>query len=442
MPPLRRARDDSSVETPEHARRRTLVGPISLAVSAAGFCGLEIAHAVAGLNGWGWVLVRHGFEAAVIGGVADWFAVRALFHPVPGPPLPALPHTNLVLANRQKLTDGLIDLVQNQLLSPASVKAQLRELSASNLLITHLDSVSVREHASRALLLLAGRMAEGLDDPKLHSIVSDVLRERVREMELAPLIGDWLLLRVAAGDTHAMWMAIADALAAEAERGGFDRFLEEAIVVAVAAVKEESWFKGQAASLFLRPKKDALLLRNAIAKTLREVALAERHPLAAKLDAAVADFAGRLIAQEPAATGRIRGLQARIAEHANFELLVGHMLVDLKRVVALHLSTNSEELRVAVDNMLTRAIDGLRRNKEAQEKLDDWFRDSISELAQRYHSVIGDTARKSIDRLPGAELVAELEAKVGQDIQFIRLNGAVVGGLVGVVLGAIRMLSG
>ena len=86
---------------------RNRAGTVSLSVAACGYVALEAAHHFASVGGAGWMIVRSGFEAAVVGGIADWFAVSALFRPVPTEHL-ALPHTNIIVRNRQKLTDGRV----------------------------------------------------------------------------------------------------------------------------------------------------------------------------------------------------------------------------------------------------------------------------------------------------------------------------------------------
>ena len=202
-----------------------------------------------------WSLGRAGFEAALIGGVADWFAVTALFHPVPNRRC-ALPHTDLIMRNRSKLTDGLVDMVENHLLSPASVKERLNELSVSQLVLTQLDSPSGRALAVDALQSLAGRLSGELEDEKLREFLTDLLREQIRNADLAGHLGPWLKARVKAGDMRVIWTSLAGTLADKADEGTFDEFIGNALSAALENYKAESnWFTRKAVDVMLKERR-------------------------------------------------------------------------------------------------------------------------------------------------------------------------------------------
>ena len=420
--------------------RRNHIGTVSLSIAAVGFCSLEVAHHLWQLSGVGWILIRAGFEAAVIGGIADWFAVTALFHPVPSGKL-ALPHTDLVVKNRAKLTDGLVDMVENHLLSPSSVRERLRDFSASRLILEQLESPSGRTLAVNTLCSLARRFSGELEDSKLREFVTELLREQIRRAKLASLLGNWLEARIASGDTRVLWSSLVESLADQADAGELDGVFQEMIQAALVAYQAEAnWFKGKLASVFVNPESDAASLRSATSRVLRELAGRTNHPLCRKLDEVVLGFACKLSAGDAQAVAHIQAVQTRLADHANFELVVGHLLSDLRQLIQSRLDNTPEELNEALDGVIERSIIKLKEDAEAQDKVDAWARSALEELVTRYHTVIGDTARKSIERLDSKELVEQLEGKIGQDLQYIRLNGAIVGALAGVIIAGMRLL--
>jgi uncharacterized membrane-anchored protein YjiN (DUF445 family) len=424
--------------------RHNPVGTLSLSIAALGFGAIEAAHWAWGGEGILWSLGRAGFEAALIGGVADWFAVTALFHPVPNRRF-SLPHTDIIVRNRKKLTDGVVDLVENQLLSPSSVREKLQGFSLSSVLFEQLDSPDGRKLAASTLSILAGHAAAELEDAKLRGFLTELLREVIRTVKLAPLFASWLQARVAAGDTKVLWQTVAATLADQAQRGDFDDLLRDMIQSGLDAYKGEQsglvgWIKSSAASMAIKADSDAITLRDGLIKTLHSVATSETHPLAQRLDSALSSYAASLRAGEGDALKRVREFQDRLAAHPDLEGVVGHMLTNLRQLAETKLRESPADFEKALANLLERGMAKLRADKEAKSRLDHWARESLESIVTRHHGVIGATARESLNRLDDRDLVAQLETKVGHDLQYIRLNGAMVGALVGIAIAGGRWL--
>lgn len=427
-----------------HVQTRNRVGTVSLTIAATGFIAFEAAHNAGFVGGAGWTLVRAGFEAAVVGGIADWFAVSALFRPVPSGRL-ALPHTNIIVRNRHKLTDGVVDLVEHQLLSPASVREKLGEFSLSKVLLEQLSSSEGRQLAASSLTVLAGHAAAELEDEKLRCFLTELLREQIRTVRLAPLFASWLEARVSAGDTKVLWQTVAATLVDQSQRGDFDNLLCDLIHTAMEAYKEEQkgvagWAKNLLVSLTFNPEADSRKLRDALTKVLQDVSSEEYHPLAQRLDQSIQSYAANLRAENSEAVRRIEEFQIRLAENPDLELVVGHMLGDLRRLTERKLCESRADFEATLADLIERSIDRLRADEEAKTRLDQWARESLGSIVTWHHGVIGSTARGSLNRLSDCDLVDQLETRVGKDLQYIRLNGAVIGGLVGVVLMAAKLL--
>jgi hypothetical protein len=107
----------------------TSLGNISLTVSIAGLIATEMALRQGLVAGAGWKVLLQAFEAATIGGFADWFAVSALFREVPVPLIRR--HTNIIIKNRERIVEGIADMVQNRWLAPDIIREHLAHFSAS-----------------------------------------------------------------------------------------------------------------------------------------------------------------------------------------------------------------------------------------------------------------------------------------------------------------------
>ena len=415
------------------------VGTLSLVIAAAGFVVLEAGYVLAGFEGSVWTFARGGFEASVIGGLADWFAVRALFRALPPQPFPALPHTNLVVRNRQKLTDGLVDLVEHQLLGPTTLQERLGRFSASRWIIAKLESESGQSAAIDSLLAVAERLAGDLeDDEKTRAFIADAIRDRIRDADLAVDVGAWLMRRVQAGNTKTVWMRVADAVAGDAEAGAFDSVLTDVLTGVIASVRGENTWRGMAFGWFVSPQRDIRHLRAALAEILRDQAKEANHAWNRHLDDIVTKLADRLVARDPEAVGQLKKLQEHLAATLDVDSLVTDFAAELRLALQNRMEASPAESRQMLSGFVTRTVARLKADAAAQEKIDAWVRGVLQDLASRYHGVIGATARQSIDSLSDETLVAELESKVGQDLQFIRLNGAVIGGGVGVAIAVVR----
>src|SRR5437899_6411517 len=112
--------------------RRNHVGSISWAVAVVGAAGCRIAILLGAPQPWWLELAAAGFEAAVVGGLADWFAVTALFrHPLGIP----IPHTAIIPARRQKIVEGIVSMIEDEWLSPDVIGARLQRIAPSRLIV-------------------------------------------------------------------------------------------------------------------------------------------------------------------------------------------------------------------------------------------------------------------------------------------------------------------
>ena len=165
-----------------------------------GFSVLELALHQGWVHGPFWIVAASAFEAGTVGGVADWFAVTALFREVRIPLIRR--HTNIVVKNRARIVDGIAEMVQTRWLSPAVIEEHLGRFSASRTLTDYLSDGERREK----LLAVAGdllrKIVEGLDGPEVADFLSRTLQDQIRDIDLAGPLGRWM---EKAKGPHACW---------------------------------------------------------------------------------------------------------------------------------------------------------------------------------------------------------------------------------------------
>ena len=430
--------------TPTPPRSRNRLGAVSLTVAAVGMVAAEVAqHAVSGHEQLLTVLAG-AFEAGTIGGLADWFAVSALFREIPIPIIGR--HTNLLVRNRMKFTRGIVEMVQNKWLTPDALRERLEQLSASGLLVEHLGERATRERTVAVVRSLLSRVADDLDGDAVVGLVDRLLKDQLAAIDMARPLGSWLVASVGRRDHDALW----DLLLTSAERGVRDgsiaRLVENKLQHAVESYANEGFVNKlkvrAAAFLGLEYRVVAEKAVDELAKFLGEAKGAPGHPVRVRLDGMLLGFASDLAAGRGEATRIVEDLRRRLVESADARELIRTVMARFKDTLKRQLATDDSDLSRVLDNILRGIVRNLEDSPGIRDRLDDWVRKVISDLVERHHGVIGEMVEASISKLSDADLVREVEEKVGDDLQMIRVNGAVIGGLVGAALAAGRMILG
>lgn len=419
-------------------------GSLSLMVATAGFATMEILRHFGLAATPAWSVLESGFEAGMAGGCADWFAVSALFRPIPTAKF-CLPHTNIIAANRAKLSAGIVDMVQNRWLGPEILAEHLGRLNASRFILDHLAAPATRAQVAGAARDLLGRFSGSLDAPEIAGFLERALREQLDGLALGPAIGLWMEARIAAGDTGSLWDFLAASLANSVEQGDFKAPIREMLKKAMGSFKDQGFWerlKGSAGELFFDYEDVAESLAGACARSLRAIQADPAHPLRVKLDEQLAGFARKLALGDPEACAALDHFQRRMVEQAELGPFLARILSRLQETLRAELGDPAGPLAEFLDRTLATLLEELRKEPGTQALLDGWVRRSILELAGRNHGLIGEMVAESLAKLTDDALVAQIEGKVGGDLQFIRLNGAVVGSVVGMLLTLVKLALG
>jgi uncharacterized membrane-anchored protein YjiN (DUF445 family) len=418
--------------------RRNRVGSVSLAVSVAGVVATHVGLAHEPFAGELWLrILNAGFEAAVIGGLADWFAVTALFrHPLGIP----IPHTAIIPARRAKMIESIVHMVEEEWLSPEVIGQRLTRLSPSDAVI---DWLKNPEHAARVgapLRDLLRGVARTLTEPEFVEFADRTLRRQLTELRIDRAAGRWLVQLAHSRTADAAFAAFATSLANLASRPR-------------TAEQLHWWLERSADALHDRGRRVVpfMLRRRTVREKiveaaceyssaeLRAAAADENHPLRRYTLEALAGFAERVEHGDPEALARIEAVREALVESLEAGPLVREVLDRLRAQLESDLGDPTGTLSVLVDRKLRAAVLDLLSDADRRATFDDWVRRTAEDLLRRHHHQIGITVRESLEALETGELVRQIEDRVGADLQFIRLNGAVVGGLVGMGLALVRM---
>jgi uncharacterized membrane-anchored protein YjiN (DUF445 family) len=372
-----------------------------------------------------WVhLVRATAEAAMVGGIADWFAVTALFrHPMGIP----IPHTAIVAKRKDRIGRSLGNFVGNNFLSREVIARQLAGMKLGERAATWLSVPEHQTRVARAIASGVARAAEAIPGEDLQESVHGALVAQLRKAHVAPLLGD-LLAMVTTDDRH---QEMLDRLVSL-----INRIVEDNKEIIRLRIAEESpWWIPGAVDDKLYQK-----IVSGIEHTLEEVAMNDAHPLRAQFDKALRDWVERLHSS-PETIARAEAMKERLLEHPAVAELSDSLLGAARNAVAKYAGPDAptpEPLERALGAVAERALENealLRDVDQAIERL-------VTGVVEQYRPEVSALIARTVEGWDATAASEKIEVQVGRDLQFIRINGTLVGGVVGLILYLITAVAG
>jgi len=407
-------------------RRATALLAVAALVFVAAWL-FESPHPWLGLLGsHPWLgFVRATAEASLVGGLADWFAVTALFrHPLGLP----IPHTAIVATRKDRIGRVLGTFVQNHFLSREVIATNLKAVRPAERAALWLGTP---EHSRTIARQMAGGLAKtvtALPDAELRALVRQIVDDRVRATRLAPALGKTLAVLLA-GERRQELLSSAVDLAAAAIRDNAELIRKQ--------VKEQTpWWVPSIVD-------DQIYQRilSAIEKLLRSIGADPRHPMRAAFDTALRDFVNRL-QHSPELIAKAESLKEEFLTDPSV-LQLSDQLWETTRNAVVAYGQDAEQ------NGNDPLADGIRSfaaavlaNDALLRDLDEMAVDLVAGAVERYRQEIGDLIAQTVAGWDPEATSQRFELAVGRDLQFVRINGTLVGGLVGLLIYTIaRLLS-
>ena len=424
--------------------RGASLGNISLAGAIAGLLATDMALRYGVVTGAVWQVIRQAFEAATIGGFADWFAVSALFHEVPLPVIRR--HTNIIVKNRRRIVEGIADIVQNRWLAPHIIREHLALFSASQYVLHYLADEKRFDKVlgiARSLIVQVGR---GLEAPEFAGFVERLVRDQLRDIQFAKPLGAWLGQYLRRGDHRRVWDFLLTAVENASQKSELQRLFQRMIGRALDEYHAAGFFKQLGIQMARRlnlvdEEQLAATFVSKMTEAVRQARSDPRHPLRSWVDGMLIEFADKLAMGDPDALAMVESVRSALIEAAGSGEIFQRALRRLGATMEEGFKDADSDLNRLLRQELHRHLDRFRGNLAAQEQLDGWVKNFALELVEQRHDMIGQMVRGSLEKLSDLDLVRQIETKVGQDLQYIRLNGAIVGGFAGAVLAIIKVLT-
>lgn len=373
---------------------------------------------------FGWLgYVRATAEAAMVGGLADWFAITALFrHPLGIP----IPHTAIIPRRKDRIGRSLGGFVQNNFLSREVIALRLQSLRVAERLAKW---IAVPENSRRIARHVAGGLAGAADvlrDEDVQAMIDRSLVARIRKTQVAPVLGKALTI-LTADNRHQELLDEAIRLVAEAVTHNEELLRQK--------IRDESpWWVPEAVDDRIHDK-----IVNGIETTLRNVSADPAHPLRGRFDEALRAFIERL-RTSPETMARAESFKEDLLANPAVQQFSASLWTDAKAALIKASERGDDDPPGAVEHGLVTLGEHALADPALLAKAEGWILEAICSAVEQYREEVGQLIIHTVGQWDAEETSQKIELQIGKDLQFVRINGTLVGGLVGLVLYTLHQL--
>jgi uncharacterized membrane-anchored protein YjiN (DUF445 family) len=369
--------------------------------------------------------VRATAEAAMVGGLADWFAITALFkHPLNIP----IPHTAIIPTRKDRIGRNLGNFVQHNFLSPEVLGPKLLTIQPSRRVAEWLrrpeNARSLSRHSAAALR----SATEVVKDEDVHALLERSVIEPLRQRSIAPVLAKGLVL-LTANDRHQQ-------LLDRVINGLAGLILENEELIRRRIHAESPWWVPGFVDERLHAKVVA-----GIQHTLLEVSTDPSHPMRRQFDELLTDWIVRL-QESPEAIARADAVKQQLFDHPTSRQLSASLWQEVKRVLDRQAEPEADQTSGTLDRGLIALAEGALEDEALLAKLDGWIVEAALRVVEQHRHEVGRLIEHTVSNWDPGETSKRLELAVGRDLQFVRINGTLVGGLVGLLLYAASRFAG
>ncbi|MBJ8050677.1 DUF445 domain-containing protein [Bacillus cereus] len=407
------------------------IAGISLGVMGVGFAAtIPFQGTVAG------EIIQGGFEAGLVGGLADWFAVTALFrHPLGIP----IPHTALLPKNRKRVTKGLVSTLENEWLTKDSITSKVKEMQLAQMVLQIAEKELQSDAVKKGIVTIAEKAILQIDTEKLAVIIEKELKTYLHTINTSNILQvlvdqlvvqeydektlDYILVKVKDWTAQDEARYQLGSLGMKAmENIKVDGFLQFTLKSFMNIVDEDKI--GGILQKFIISNINSLQdadnsTRQLILAKIRQeiINVKENESLLQELE----NWKEKWIANWDA-TDKIKEMLEQVQSRA------------------VTFVKNAEFADKYVVPFLQTQMNKIKEDELTVQKIEDWLQKQVVTIVEKNHSKIGKLVQENLDKLDDKTLIEMIENNVGKDLQWIRVNGAVCGFMIGLVLEGIKAI--
>jgi uncharacterized membrane-anchored protein YjiN (DUF445 family) len=364
-----------------------------------------------------WVgYIRATAEASLVGGIADWFAITALFrHPLNIP----IPHTAIIPNRKDRIGRSLGNFVQNNFLSPEVLTAKLRAAQISRRAAEWLADPNNARAAAQNIASILRSAGNVVRDEDVAALLDRSVIEPLRQVPIAPVLAKGLAL-ITVDDRHQQLL--------DRVIHGLTGLVAENEALIRDRIREESpWWVPKVVDDRIHQK-----VLGGIERTLFEVGADPDHPLRRQFDELLADWMVQL-QDSPEVIARAEAIKHQVLDPETSGRLAASLWQELKEVLGRQ-SVAHDGAPGAVARGLSALAAAALDDEALLEKIDGWVIAAVLRVVEQHRGEVGQLIAQTVSSWDPEETSRRIELLVGRDLQFIRINGTLVGGLVGLLI--------
>lgn len=360
-------------------------------------------------------LIKAAAEAGIVGGMADWFAVTALFrHPLRLP----IPHTAILPKNKDRIGRALGRFIEQSFLSPEALLPRLRQERPGHRFVTWLATPAAAQMVAHSVVTSLPQILRSLEASEFRDFIGRTLGEQFRAADLSAPIGRTLHVLTASRHSDVLFERAVDVAL---------RWLEEHRQQFDEAVRaRSSWWI---------PKTVDRRIANAIAQGASDLLEQLRQPDSEarnRFREALRNLIDELM-ESPEQRERLHALKNDLLEHPDVEEWLGSVWSEVSRLIVQDAAQPDSRTRTAIEKAVHSIGQALAADQAMQERIDHFLEDLARKVIER-RGAIGGFVADVVESWDANTLSDRLELVIGGDLQYIRMNGTVVGALVGAVI--------
>ncbi|HDR7797958.1 DUF445 domain-containing protein [Bacillus tropicus] len=407
------------------------IAGISLGVMGVGFAAsIPFQGTVAG------EIIQGGFEAGLVGGLADWFAVTALFrHPMGIP----IPHTALLPKNRKRVTKGLINTLENEWLTKESITNKVKEMQLAQMVLQIAEREMQSDAVKKGIVTIAEKAIVSTDTEKLAVIIEKELKTYLHTINTSNILQvlvdqlvvqeydektlDYILVKVKDWTAQDEARYQLGSLGMKAmENIKVDGFLQFTLKSFMNIVDED--------------KVGGILQKFIISNinSLQDADNSTRQLILAKIRQEIIN-----VKENEALLQELENWKEKWIANWNATDKIKEMLEQVQQRAVVFVN-NEEFADKYVIPFLQTQMNKIKEDEQTVQKIEEWLQKQVVKLVENNHSKIGKLVQENLDKLDDKTLIEMIENNVGKDLQWIRVNGAVCGFMIGLVLEGIKAI--
>ncbi|EDZ51585.1 hypothetical protein ABE55_09860 [Bacillus thuringiensis] len=407
------------------------IAGISLGVMGVGFAAsIPFQGTIAG------EIIQGGFEAGLVGGLADWFAVTALFrHPMGIP----IPHTALLPKNRKRVTKGLINTLENEWLTKESITNKVKEMQLAQMVLQIAEREMQSDAVKKGIVTIAEKAIVSIDTEKLAVIIEKELKtylHTINTNNILQVLVDQLVVQEYDEKTlDYILVKVKDWTAQDEARYQ----LGSLGMKAMENIKVDGFLQFTLKSFMNIVDEDKIggILQKFIISNINSLQDADnstRQLILSKIRQEIIN-----VKENEALLQELENWKEKWIANWNATDKIKEMLEQVQqRAVAF---VNNEEFADKyVIPFLQKQMNKIKEDEQTVQKIEDWLQKQVVSLVEKNHSKIGKLVQENLDKLDDKTLIEMIENNVGKDLQWIRVNGAVCGFMIGLVLEGIKAI--